>query len=666
MRKRYLVICLVFLLVISSIGPLSFGEDSSTKEKNKLLDDLAFYCTTPNGFNEVKFEYYKKQLLKQDSDEDTKEHLISNLEEIITIQNPPLVMSSSNGPMDSAWSMICHDVHHTSQSPYSTVDNPYDEKWCIGGYNWIESGIVIDNNETLYFGDFSGYLNTVDKNGTPKWRFKTEGLILGSSPAIDEDGTIYVGSWDSLLYAINPNGSLKWKVGAGASIGSSPVIGMDGTVYFGTLAPGNSIVAVNPNGTIKWSYPIGDRIYSDPCIGDDGTIYIGSNDQYLYAMNPNGALKWRFNTGAAFGGSASIASDGTIYAAGSWDNHLYALYPNGSIKWDCSIVTSSNPSIGIDDTIYVGGYQLYAVYPNGTVKWSFNPGDERWIGGSFPAISADGIIYFGTDINGAGGEIIAVNPNGTERWRKFIANEWVHSSPSIAEDGTVYIGSAYNIDTGYLYAFGVKELETDADGPYYGLINEPLQFIGISSGGYYPHSYHWDFGDTQTSEEQNPIHSYTNPGNYSVILTVTDNTSNTTSDTTWAWIQETNTPPDKPTIEGTTKGNKKTSYPYIINAFDPDESIIWYYIDWGDNTNTGWIGPYDSGNEITQSHAWSVKGTYIVKVKSRDPYNAESSETTLEITMPRTRISYNSLFLRFLEQFLLLQRLLQIKPYISF
>ena len=239
----------------------------------------------------------------------------------------------------------------------------------------------------------------------------------------------------------------------------------------------------------------------------------------------------------------------------------------------------------------------------------------------------------------------------------MISDEWVDSSPSIAEDGTIYIGSAYDIDSGYLYAFGVGDLKADANGPYYGLINEPIHFTGSSSGGYYPHSYHWDFGDNHTSEEQNPIHTYINAGNYTVTLTVTDNTSNTTSDTTWTWIQENNTPPNKPIIEGPTKGNKKTSYPYIISACDPDESIIWYFIDWGDNTNSGWIGPFDSGTEITRSHSWNKKGMYIIKVKAKDPYNEESLEATLEVIMPRTRISYDYLFIRFLKLLPIFQKI---------
>ena len=63
-----------------------------------------------------------------------------------------------------------------------------------------------------------------------------------------------------------------------------------------------------------------------------------------------------------------------------------------------------------------------------------------------------------------GGDIIAVNPNCTEKWRKKIADEWVDSSPSIAEDGTVYIGSATG-HGGYLHAFGPVDSNSPPETP---------------------------------------------------------------------------------------------------------------------------------------------------------------------------------------------------------
>jgi PKD repeat protein len=46
--------------------------------------------------------------------------------------------------------------------------------------------------------------------------------------------------------------------------------------------------------------------------------------------------------------------------------------------------------------------------------------------------------------------------------------------------------------------------------------------VQFNDGSNYAVSWLWDFGDNQTSTEQNPIHNYSSPGNYSVKLTVTN------------------------------------------------------------------------------------------------------------------------------------------------
>ena len=130
-----------------------------------------------------------------------------------------------------------------------------------------------------------------------------------------------------------------------------------------------------------------------------------------------------------------------------------------------------------------------------------------------------------------GGEILAVNPDGTERWRHSIADYRVNSGPAIAEDGTIYIGSVYSMGLGYMYAFGRGPVNAHANGPYTGYYDEPIQFTGEAYGGMPPYTYHWDFGDGQTSEEQNPTHSYTIVGNITATLTVTDHDGNSSSDT---------------------------------------------------------------------------------------------------------------------------------------
>ncbi|MCK4364869.1 MAG: PKD domain-containing protein [Thermoplasmatales archaeon] len=199
-----------------------------------------------------------------------------------------------------------------------------------------------------------------------------------------------------------------------------------------------------------------------------------------------------------------------------------------------------------------------------------------------------------------------------------------------------------------------RDFGVHAYGPYYGLIDEPIQFRGSARGGVPQYAWHWDFGDGDSSYEQNPTHIYTEPGNYTVIFTVTDNTGNSTSDTTWAKIKEYNNPPDKPSISGSTYGKKGQFYDYDFVAVDPDgDEWVYYYIDWGDNTSTRWIGPYNSGETITRLHKWTNQGTYTIKCKAKDSYGAEGLNGELTVTMPRNKaFNFNFNLLEWLfEQF---------------
>jgi len=452
-------ILLVFMLTACSSSVFSTGRTTD----EILVDDIQFFCY--NSGNTKKTQYYIQALqsLEETPSMPDETQYTLNTEYSVRDTEKPSFYETTD-PKDTPWPMKCHDNRHTGRSPYSTMDNNGAELWKFKS-KWIEGGPVIDSVGTIYFGDNWGNFYALLQDGALKWRFDNAKGRITSVPTLAEDGTIYVGSWDCNLYAIYPNGTLKWEAGTAGSISSSPAIARDGTIYIGTMKgfDKGDIIAVNSDGTEKWRYTTDYYITSDPAVDEDGTIYIGSGDTYFYAMNPDGTLKWRFKTGHYIKGPPSIAADGTIYV-GSYDGYLYALHPDGSLKWKYKLKygTETNPSIGPDGTIYVGDDKLYAINPDGTFKWAFNLGSNQDIFQSSPAVSADGIIYVGTNIGETdGGDIIAVNPDGTERWRHRISDSgWVDSLPCIDENGIVYIGSSLANDTGfygYLYAFGPGE-----------------------------------------------------------------------------------------------------------------------------------------------------------------------------------------------------------------
>ena len=636
MVRKTLAIGIIFLFIVSSVTPMVIGENKETKDIDSELEatlaNLRYMCTDESGFSEEKYEYYKQIYLNYyQKYNDATQDVVEPIENKISYDLP---MPIPTGLMNSSWPMKCHDLHHTGLSPYSTADNPLTEKWRFRSDRWADTGISIDNDGIIYFGS-SWDLFAVYPNGTEKWRYDTGGLLLGASPAIAEDGTIYMPSWSHHLHALYPNGTLKWRYDAHADIYSSPAIADDGTIIFGTMSGSKAVYALYPNGATKWIYHTSGSITSDPAIADDGTIYIGSDDRYLYALYPDGSLKWRFLTGDVIRGPPSIADDDTIYF-GSFDDYLYALYPDGSLRWQTEISYGSdtNPSIGPDGTIYIASANvLFAIYPNnGTIKWLFDLGGS--VGSSSSAISADGTIFTGTQIGspGEGGEIVAVYPDGTERWRKWLSDKWVESPPCIGSDGTIYVCSSSGMDDpySYLHAFNEADLSVDAGGPYYGLTDTPIQFDSTAFGGVPPYDYFWDFGDDETSTEGDPVHVYDESGEYTITLTVTDSVFNVSVDTAFVIV---NSPPNDPMISGETHGQYGQSYEYTFSAIDPDGDDVYFYINW-DNGFDIWIGPYGSGEDVVLNRTWSERGRYTIRAKVKDTFDEESGWTYLEITMP--------------------------------
>ena len=166
----------------------------------------------------------------------------------------------------------------------------------------------------------------------------------------------------------------------------------------------------------------------------------------------------------------------------------------------------------------------------------------------------------------------------------------------------------------------------DADGPYYGVIDEEITFDGLGTDDGTITNYTWDFGDGNTGYGKTTTHTYSSPDIYIVTLTVTDNEGAKGTDETTASISQPNRPPTSPEVEdGPTSGTKNTEYTYTAVSVDPDNDTIQYIFDWGD-TKTTTSDFLPNGTSYTAKHSWTAAGRYVIEVKASD--NQTVSGTT--------------------------------------
>jgi len=83
--------------------------------------------------------------------------------------------------------------------------------------------------------------------------------------------------------------------------------------------------------------------------------------------------------------------------------------------------------------------------------------------------------------------------------------------------------------------------------------------------------------------------------------------------------------PEKPDLSGPSNGVAGNEYTFTASTTDPDGDQIFYLFDWGDETNSGWLGPYSSGIQVNASHIWTNSGDNQIKVKAKDIYSAYSN-----------------------------------------
>jgi hypothetical protein len=183
--------------------------------------------------------------------------------------------------------------------------------------------------------------------------------------------------------------------------------------------------------------------------------------------------------------------------------------------------------------------------------------------------------------------------------------------------------------------------------------------------------YLFDWGDGSNSGWIGPYssgqtgtatHTWTVLGNYSVKVKARDvwGAGSIWSDPLAVRITD-NTPPNIPTITGPHHGQPGSNYLFNFQTVDGQDQDIYFFVDWGDNTTTGWLGPYVSGTTLHLRHTWDTKMNFTIKAKAKDIMDAESdwgyfTFSTPTIYNPGTFMNW--LFTRFPHAFPILRHLL--------
>jgi len=463
------------------------------------------------------------------------------------------------------------------------------------------------------------------------------------------------------------------------------------------------LIKTDSAGSEQWNRTFGGSSYdggsSVQQTSDDGYIIAGCTasfgagewDVWLIKTDSGGNEEWNYTFGGSsvdWGKSVQQTSDGGYiitgytesYGAGGSDVWLIKTDFNGNEDWNYTFGGSSHDrGFSVQQTndggyIFIGYTVSYDADDTGCDVWLIKAdsnGNEEWhqtfggtgvpnkvdMGYSVQQTNDGGYIITGdTEIYFVAKSdvlLIKTDSGGNEEWNRAFGGPASDRGRSVQQtnDGGYIIA-------GWASSFGIGDpdvwlIKTDSGG------NEEWNSIFRFEDD----SCDWGYSVQQTNDGGYIIAGATMPD---CGWMTTGSTASFVEEGTDVWLIKTNTsdngPPERPMIDGPTSGEVEVEYNYTFVSSDLEGDEIFYWIEWGDGNDTGWIGSYPSGEEITKSHSWSEKDTYTIRCKAKDPYEAESEWGELEVTMPMNQQSQYWWFLQFLQNhprmFLILRQLI--------
>ena len=339
----------------------------------------------------------------------------------------------------------------------------------VGGYASATVTAVFDNTapaftslvpaqgQGLFFEDGPLHmgLDVADVNPLAAVEFRVNGLLVADFPAPPYEGDI---PWETIYV---DEGSLPKNL----------FLQFYARDFLGLVTEIEYNVKVHRR--LAWSSATLGEIWATAGLLPDGNLVFGNLNNKVTCVTPGGAPVWTLD----LPGGISVApgvdpSTGKIFVA-ALDGKIYAISSAGSQLWNQDLLSPAGGGLVVS-----GAYVIVATYDGKVRALTTSGGAEAWsvqlpgLISSSPTVAADGTVYVGTQ----DAKLYAVK-NGAVQWTHPTGGE-IWSTPAVGPDGTVYVGS----NDGWLYAAtgaGESKWVIEIKGQIWG---QPL--VGLDGGVY--------------------------------------------------------------------------------------------------------------------------------------------------------------------------------------
>ena len=335
-----------------------------------------------------------------------------------------------------------------------------------------------------------------------------------------------------------------------------------------------------------------------------------------------------------FGCSVSI--DGDIAIVGSECNKAYIFTRNGGSWSQEKKLTGSNDFFGFSvclegDLALIGAYGDDEFGSNSGAAYIFERSAGSWSQqAKLKASDNESGDNFGYSVS-IDGDTIVIGAAGGSKSYVFTSNggSWSQEAKLIASDGANddYFGCSVSVygDFALIGAYG-----HNGNGE-----NTGAAYVFVRSEG------SWCQEAKLTASESQIFlsfgHSVSIYGDTAFIGAPGYYLYGPNTGAVYIFIREFDGSPTPPEINGPFHGNVTVEYEYTFKSTQYFGDDLYYFVDWGDDTNSGWIGPYSSGEEINLSHNWTNIGYYFIRAKAKDTNNNVSEWSRLGVGIHRNR-----------------------------